>query len=333
VGPAIHKTKEQVAELFINKLHMKKTEDPKEMAMFARTTLRQRFIEADMAITGVNFAVAETGSIVLFENEGNIRLSTTIPRIHVAIMGIEKVVPTFRDLGVLTKLLARSCTGQKLSAYVSIIHGPRREGEPDGAEEFHLVILDNGRTRILSDQDLKETLYCIRCGACLNFCPVYLKIGGHAYGWVYSGPIGSILTPQLINRRQAYQLPYASTLCGACADVCPVKIDIPRVLVALRQRYVENKEWDKPTSLFEKGSFALYGLIMGNKWLYKWSSWMARYIQMAWIKKGRLRYLPPPLDRWSDYHEVEPLRRRTFRQIWKSGGVGPLGSLEDERPE
>jgi L-lactate dehydrogenase complex protein LldF len=317
VGPALHKTKEQVAELFTNKLSARPTEDPQEMTMFARKTLRQRFLEADMGITGVNFAVAETGSIVLFENEGNIRLSTTIPKIHVAVMSMEKVVPTLDDLAILMKLLARSCSGQKLSTYVSIFHGPRRDGEPDGADEFHLVILDNGRTKILADEALKEALYCIRCGACLNFCPVYLKIGGHAYGWVYSGPIGSILTPQLINRKQAHQLPYASTLCGACADVCPVKIDIPRILVALRERYVENAEWDKPTSPIEKGAFALYASIMRSRWLYEKGSWMARCLQIPLTKEGRLRDLPPPLNKWSSYHEVNPFEKKTFRQMWR----------------
>ena len=269
VGPAIHKTKEQIAELFSEKFGVKRMEDPQEMTMFARKTLRQRFLEADMGITGVNFAVAETGSIVLFENEGNIRLSTTLPKIHVAVMGIEKVIPTLEDLNVFLKLLARSTTGQKLSSYISIITGPKRDGERDGAEEFHLIILDNGRSRILADEELRETLYCIRCGACLDFCPVYLKIGGHAYGWVYSGPIGSILTPQLINKKLAYQLPYASTLCGACAEVCPVKINIPKMLLVLRNRLIEDPQWGKHTSMAERGIFALYAYLMRNKWLYE----------------------------------------------------------------
>jgi L-lactate dehydrogenase complex protein LldF len=265
IGPALHKTKEQIAELFSEKLGAKPMEDPQEMTTFARNALRQRFLDADMGITGVNFAVAETGSIVLFENEGNIRLSTTLPKIHVAVMGIEKVIPSLDDLDVFLKLLPRSATGQKLSSYISIITGPKRDGERDGAEEFHLVILDNGRSRILADEDLKETLYCIRCGACLDFCPVYLKIGGHSYGWVYSGPIGSILTPQLTNRKQAFQLPYASTLCGVCAEVCPVKINIPKILIALRQRYVEDSEWGKPNSLLEKGSLGLRKFIQDGQ--------------------------------------------------------------------
>lgn len=291
-------------------------EDPQEMTTFARKALRQRFLEADMGITGVNFAVAETGSIVLFENEGNIRLSTTLPKIHVAVMGIEKVIPSLDNLDVFLKLLPRSATGQKLSSYISIITGPKRDGERDGAEEFHLVILDNGRSRILADEDLKETLYCIRCGACLDFCPVYLKIGGHSYGWVYSGPIGSILTPQLTNRKQAHQLPYASTLCGVCAEVCPVKINIPRILIALRQRYVEDSEWGKPNSVLEKGAVALYACTMRNRWLYEKVSRMARIVQIPFIKRGGLRNLPPPLNRWSRHHEVAPLEK-TFRHQWR----------------
>ncbi len=316
IGPALHKTKEQIAELFSEKLGAKPMEDPQEMTTFARKALRQRFLEADMGITGVNFAVAETGSIVLFENEGNIRLSTTLPKIHVAVMGIEKVIPSLDNLDVFLKLLPRSATGQKLSSYISIITGPKRDGERDGAEEFHLVILDNGRSRILADEDLKETLYCVRCGACLDFCPVYLKIGGHSYGWVYSGPIGSILTPQLTNRKQAYQLPYASTLCGVCAEVCPVKINIPRILIALRQRYVEDSEWGKPNSVLEKGAVALYAYTMRNRWLYEKVSRMARIVQIPFIKRGGLRNLPPPLNRWSRHHEVAPLEK-TFRHQWR----------------
>jgi L-lactate dehydrogenase complex protein LldF len=315
VGPAIHKTKEQIAELFSEKLGVRLMEDPQEMTMVARNALRDKFIQADMGITGVNFAVAETGSIVLLENEGNIRLSTTLPKIHVAIMGIEKVIPNLEDLNIFLKLLARSTTGQKLSSYTSIITGPKRDGESDGAEEFHLIILDNGRSKILADEELRETLYCIRCGACLDFCPVYLKIGGHSYGWVYSGPIGSILTPQLINRKQAYQLPFASSLCGACVEVCPVKINIPKILLTLRRRMIEDPQWGKP-SIAEKTVFALYAYIMRNKWLYETVSRMARFGQIPFIKKGILKNLPPPLNRWTHHHEVVPLEK-SFRQQWK----------------
>ena len=315
VGPAIHKTKEQIAELFSEKLGVRLMEDPQEMTMIARNALRDKFIQADMGITGVNFAVAETGSIVLLENEGNIRLSTTLPKIHVAIMGIEKVIPNLEDLNIFLKLLARSTTGQKLSSYTSIITGPKRDGESDGAEEFHLIILDNGRSKILADEELRETLYCIRCGACLDFCPVYLKVGGHSYGWVYSGPIGSILTPQLINRKQAYQLPFASSLCGACAEVCPVKINIPKILLTLRRRMIEDPQWGKP-SITEKTVFSLYAYIMRNKWLYEMVTKIARFAQIPFIKKGILKNLPPPLNKWTHHHDVAPLEK-SFRQQWK----------------
>ncbi|MCP4667016.1 MAG: iron-sulfur cluster-binding protein [Deltaproteobacteria bacterium] len=326
VGPAIHKTKEQVSELFAQKLGAKGMEDPGEMTLFARETLRHRFLDADMGITGANFAVAETGTIVLFENEGNIRLTTTLPKIHVAVMGIEKVVPTLDDLGVLMKLLARSCTGQKLSSYVSMISGPKGGGEGDGPEEFHLVILDNGRSRILEDDDLREILYCIRCGACLNFCPVYMKIGGHAYGWVYSGPIGSILTPQLINKKQAYLLPYASTLCGACAEVCPVNINHPKVLVALRKKYMEDPQWENASPPGEGLLFALAAGIMGNKRLYEGASGLARLIRKTFPRKGRARHLLQTLDPWGRSQQVEALSRETFRKQWRELSKSGKGS-------
>jgi L-lactate dehydrogenase complex protein LldF len=317
VGPAIHKTKEQVSELFSEKLGVKLMEDPGEMTMLARQTLRRKFLDAQMGITGANFAVAETGAIVLFENEGNIRLTTTLPKIHVAVMGIEKVVPSLDDLGVLMKLLARSCTGQKLSSYVSMISGPKGEGERDGPEEFHLVIIDNGRSRILGDDDLREILYCIRCGACLNFCPVYMKIGGHAYGWVYSGPIGSILTPQLINKKQAYLLPYASTLCGACAEVCPVKINHPKVLVALRKKYMEDPQWEHAAPVGEGIMFALSAGIMGSRAFYDGASWLARFLRKTFLRKGKPRHLLRSLDPWGRAQHLETLAHKTFRKRWR----------------
>ena len=254
IGPAVHKNKAQIADLFAEKLGVPRVETPKELTRIAREKLREKFVHADMGITGANAAVAETGSIVLLENEGNIRLSTTIPRIHVALMGIEKVIPTLDDLATLLALLPRSATGQKLSSYTTIITGPRRPGEADGPEEFHLILLDNGRSRILADPDRRECLYCVRCGCCLNTCPVYRKAGGHSYGWVYSGPIGAVLTPQLIPARLARDLPFASTLCGACGDVCPVKIPLPKLLLTMRQRITEDPNWDGGISPLQKPS-------------------------------------------------------------------------------
>lgn len=237
--PAIHKTRGDVADLFAEKLGVERDEDIAQMAGLARRVLRRRFAEAGMGITGVNYAIAETGTVVLVENEGNIRLTNSLPRLHVALMGIEKVIPRLEDLDVFLRLLSRSASGQKLCSYVSFLTGVKSSPGEEGPDEFHLVILDNGRTGMLSDPHLRESLYCIRCGACLNVCPVYRKIGGHAYGWVYPGPIGAVLTPQMIGRERAAALPFASSLCGACRDVCPVKIDIPDLLLRLRHEIVE----------------------------------------------------------------------------------------------
>jgi L-lactate dehydrogenase complex protein LldF len=297
VGPALHKSKEEVADLFAEKLGVEKVETPEELTVIARSALRKKFLEADMGITGANFAVAETGTIVLFENEGNIRFATTLPRIHVAIMGIEKVIPTLEDLMVLMKLLARSATGQKLSSYVSMITGPRRTGEWDGAEEFHLVILDNGRSRILRDEELRETLYCIRCGACLNICPVYQKIGGHSYGWVYSGPIGSILTPQLIDPERAGHLPFLSTLCGACAEA-------------------EDPLWRTKPHRLERTIMDLVGFFLGSPSAYRIGSRIARILQIPFKKGERLRTLPSPFREWSTDRSPYPFARRRFLETY-----------------
>lgn len=239
LAPAIHWTRDSVGELFHRALNQPITDNPEALTRQARQALRERFLAAGMGITGANFAVAETGTLVILENEGNVRLTTSLPPVHVAVMGIEKVVPRFADLEPLLSLLPRSATGQRLSSYVSLLQGARRPGEPDGPEEFHLVLLDNGRSRILADPDGRESLLCIRCAACLAVCPVYRRAGGHAYGWVYQGPIGAVLTPQLIGPDRAAALPFASSLCGACRDACPVKIDIPRLLVHLRAQVTE----------------------------------------------------------------------------------------------
>jgi len=227
-------------------------------------------------------------------------------------MGIEKVIPTFEDLVVLMKLLARSTAGQKLPSYVSMITGPRRTGEWDGAGEFHLVILDNGRTRILGEQDLRETLHCIRCGACLNVCPVYQKIGGHAYGWVYSGPIGSILTPQLIDPERARDLPFASTLCGACAEVCPVKIDIPRILVRVRSRLTEDPKWRKRPHRAERAIMGLIAFFLESPVAYRIGSRIGRLFQIPFKKGERLRTLPPPFREWSEGRSTYPFAKKRF---------------------
>ncbi len=239
VAPAIHKTREDVSELFVTHIQAERTVVPEQLTAIARRALREMFQKAGVGVSGANFAVAETGTVVLVENEGNIRMCTTVPRVHVALVGIEKLIPRLADLGVFLRLLGRSATGQKLTTYTSLLTGPRRPGE-DGPEEMHVVMVDNGRTAALADPKMREMLYCIRCGACLNTCPVYRKIGGHAYGWVYSGPIGALVTPELVGIGQARELPFASSLCGACREVCPVRINIPDLLLHLRSQAQEH---------------------------------------------------------------------------------------------
>jgi len=235
IVPAIHKNKSQIATIFHDKIPgAPYTEDVVELNAIARRTLRRKFQEAGIGLSGVNFAVAETGTLCLVENEGNGRMCTTVPPVHIAVMGIEKVVERLEDLPPLLRLLTGSATGQLVTTYVNLISSPRRAGEKDGPTEVHLVLLDNGRSRIYQDPQLRQTLQCVRCGTCLNHCPVYTRIGGHAYGFVYPGPIGSILTPQMEGLDKAGELTLASSLCGACEEVCPVKIPIPGLLRRLR---------------------------------------------------------------------------------------------------
>jgi len=235
IVPAIHKNKDEVADIFHEKIpDTPYTEDVEALTAIARKVLRKRFAAAKVGVSGVNFAVAETGTLLLVENEGNGRMCTTAPDVHVAVMGLEKVVEKLSDLPPLLRLLTGSATGQLITTYVNMITSPRKEAEKDGPKEVHLIILDNGRSRILADPELRQTLLCIRCGTCLNHCPVYLRIGGHAYGHVYPGPIGKILTPQMEGLDRAGVLALASSLCGACAEVCPVKIPIPSLIRRLR---------------------------------------------------------------------------------------------------
>ncbi len=236
IAPIIHRRREDVAELFARHLGTPPDAPVPVLTAAARAHLRQAFLRADVGITGANFLVAETGTVVLVENEGNARMVTTLPRVHVAVAGVEKVIPRLADLAVFLPLLVRSATGQRLSAYVSLLTGPRGAGERDGPEAFHLVLVDNGRSHLLQDAELREALQCIRCSACLNVCPVYERAGGHAYGSVYSGPIGAVVTPALTGGKGLADLPFASSLCGACREVCPLQIDIPRMLVVLRAR-------------------------------------------------------------------------------------------------
>jgi L-lactate dehydrogenase complex protein LldF len=313
IAPAIHKTREQVVELFGKHLGMPPTDDIPTMTRAARQALRQRFLRAEMGISGVNFGVAESGAVVLVTNEGNGRLTTTAPRIHVAVMGIERMVESLDDLGVLLQVLARSATGQKLSVYTNIVSGPARPGEPDGPDEFHLVLLDNGRSAILGGQ-YAESLMCIRCGACLNACPVYQSIGGHAYGGVYSGPIGAILTPLLEPElRDVHYLPQASSLCGACQAACPVRIAIPDMLLRLRADAVAAGKADP----IERMAIAGWKTAMLNPSLYRASGQLASRATRLIGRKGRIRRLPPPLSAWTRKRDFPTFAPKSFQDLWE----------------
>ncbi len=301
IAPAIHKTRGQIAELFNAELGMPLTDDVARLTSTARATLRDRFAAADVGISGVNFAIAETGTIVIVENEGNIRLTTSLPRIHIAVMGIEKVLPRFADLDVFLKLLPRSGTGQRLTTYQSYITGTKRHPNDEGPEELHIVLLDNGRSRMLAHPVTRQSLACIRCGACLNACPVYQQVGGHAYGSVYPGPIGAVITPQLMGIEKAAQLPYASSLCGACREVCPVKIDIPRLLLHLRAEIAPRKG-----KLSERLAFKMWAQVMMRPSLYKIGSVVGRVMQ---------RFVPVA-KAWTNGRDLRPIESKSFHELW-----------------
>ena len=314
VAPAIHKTKAQVAELFSQVTGESLTEaDIATLTAVARSQLRRQFLAAGVGISGVNFAVAETGTLVTVTNEGNGRLVTSVPPIHIAVMGMEKVIPTLADLAVLLELLPRSATGQTISSYVQMVTGPRRAGELDGPEQLHLVILDNGRSRLLGTP-FQESLQCLRCGACLNVCPVYRVLGGHAYGGVYSGPIGAVQTPLLSATPDAANLPQASTLCGACRDVCPVQIDIPRMLLTLRQKGAE--ESPRSTKWAERAAFAGYRLVTQNPALYQLALRLGRWGLQPFSHDGQIRQGPGPLRGWTAHRDLPELAERPFQQRW-----------------
>lgn len=314
VAPALHKSKEQVAELFVQRLGMAPTSDVEELTATARRMLRRKFLTADMGLTGVNFAVAETGTLVVVENEGNARLSVSVPRVHVALMGIEKVIPRTADLAVFLKLLARSATGQRMTSYVDFISGPRRGREADGPERLYLVLLDNGRSRILQEDFLRQTLACIRCGACLNVCPVFQRIGGHAYQSTYSGPIGAILTPQLLSLEEAPEHPFASSLCGACREICPVKIEIPEILLQLRARIQEQQGGKLSFLRPEQMGMRLWAWSMESARRYEWAGRWLRRLGRLFLKEGRLRLPVPPFSHWQKYRDLPELPEESFRQ-------------------
>jgi L-lactate dehydrogenase complex protein LldF len=316
ITPIIHKTRGDVARLFVERLGATADEvaDVAAMTAFARRILRQRFLEADLGISGVNFGVAATGSLCLVTNEGNGRLCTSLPRVHIALMGIERVVPTAADLGVMLEVLARSATGQVLTVYTNIISGPRRPGEPDGPDELHIVLVDNGRSRVLGSE-LAEILYCIRCGACLNICPVYQAMGGHAYGSVYPGPVGAVLTPALEASGQWEDLPFASTLCGACRDVCPVRIDIPRMLLALRRRVVDAGHG--PPWL--RAALRVHGWLATRPRAYRLAGRIAAWSLARMARDGFVARLPGAGAAWTRTRDLRAPASRSFLRRWSAG--------------
>ncbi len=317
VGPALHLSAADVADILNEVADRPLSSDREELAAFARRKLRQSFAAADIGITGVNFAVAETGTIVLVSNEGNARLTTALPRIHIAVMGMEKVIPRWEDLPYLLKVLARAATGQKLSVYTSLITGPRRAGEIDGPEEFHLVILDNGRSKILGGP-LRESLFCIRCGACLNACPIYRSVGGHAYGGVYAGPIGAVLTPLYDGLSANHHLPHASSLCGACQAACPVKIAIPDMLLKLREQL--HNEPDQQ-SWIESAAYGFWARGLRSPRLYRWGTWFVTRTIGWWKRKNRwLRWLPGKLGGWTKQRDFPAPAPERFRDWWRKEG-------------
>ena len=271
IAPAIHKTREAVGRLFADKLGIPYTDDPPTLTRAARRALRNKFLDADMGISGCNLACAETGHITTVSNEGNIRMATTLPRVYVAFMGMERIVADLTDHAILFRLLSMGAAAQEMAGYVSYIGGPAEQGRTDGPEAFHLIIVDNGRSRILADPDFREMLCCIRCGACLNMCPVYGKIGGHAYGSAYSGPVGAVVTPLLTGISQASDLCLGESLCGACMPACPVNINIPRMLLLLRAKLAEgDASWNVSIrSRAEQAAFTAWSYLIRSRFVYE----------------------------------------------------------------
>jgi L-lactate dehydrogenase complex protein LldF len=313
VAPVLHKNREEVADLFERHHHRPRREGIAELCREAREVLRPKFLAADMGLSGANFLIAESGSALIVTNEGNGRLATTLPRVHVALTGIEKVVPTLDDVSLLLRLLPRSATGQSITNYVSVMTGPRRAGDLDGPEHFHVVLVDNGRSKLLGGE-LEPMLRCIRCGACMNHCPVYQNIGGHAYGWVYPGPMGSVLTPNFVGLGAARDLPNASTLCGACAAVCPVKIPLPDLLRSLRVRQVEERL--RPAG--ERLALRLWAWCAARPRLYALLTALgARVLHRLGGTHGLIRRLPMSSG-WTDGRDFPAPAGRTFRELYRA---------------
>ena len=333
VTPSAHLNRQQIGELFSEKLGIPYSEDPPTLTLAARKALREKMLGADMSITGCNIACAETGRIALVSNEGNIRMATTMPNIHVALMGIERVAATFADQLEMLQLLTKATAQQKLSVYVSFTGGPRPVGDTDGPEAFHLVLIDNGRSKVLADPEFREVLACLRCGACLNVCPIYGRIGGHAYNAVYSGPIGAVLTPLLYGVNRHADLCKGESLCGACFDVCPVKNDLPRMLLALRYKLAYGDEqWrTKPHKPMEALGFRLWRLAVTHAWLYRQLMKMLVLLQLPLIgANGMIRNGMGPIGEWTRERDLQPLARKPFSNRWRKKSRGRAISGSDE---
>lgn len=314
VAPVLHKRIEDISAIFERELDMPPTFDPETMTARARQVLRREFLNADMGISGCNFAIAETGSVCIVTNEGNGRMVSTLPPVYVVFMGIEKLVPTVEDAFLQFQALARSAVGQQCSVYLSMTNGPRGRDDPDGPAEVHVVLLDNGRSAML-ERGYGEALMCIRCGACLNVCPVYREIGGHAYGSTYSGPIGAVISPLLgMEVTQSAKLPFASTLCGACRDACPVKIDLPRLLLDLRADAVRAGE----PAWFERQAMHAFGTMMQSRRLYESAGSTGGFgvSILGMLSGGAVRHAPPPFDQWTRSRDFPAFAKRSFRRQW-----------------
>jgi L-lactate dehydrogenase complex protein LldF len=309
--PAIHRNRTEIRDLFARTIAPGlESNEPADLAEASRLYLRRRFLEARVGVSGANFGIAETGTICVVESEGNGRMCTTLPPVLVSVLGIEKLLPTFADLEVFLQLLPRSSTGERMNPYTSLWTGVTAG---DGPEELHVVLLDNGRTRVLADEIGRQALHCIRCSACLNVCPVYSRTGGHAYGSVYPGPIGAILTPQLRGIENASSLPFASSLCGACYEVCPVKIDIPKVLLHLRAQAV-----DARAPVAERSLMGLAGWAFRSRRRYTLAQRLAAAPPRLRSHSGSLRKLPFPLSRWTTTRDVKWPAQASFRDWWKN---------------
>lgn len=316
--PAIHKNRAEIREIFKRKLAIEHLSDePRELTNAARAHLRRKFLSTPIAISGANFAVAETGSVCVVESEGNGRMCVTLPQVLISVMGIEKVIPAWQDLEVFLQLLPRSSTAERMNPYTSLWTGVH---EGDGPQEFHLVLLDNGRTQVLADTVGRQTLNCIRCSACLNICPVYERTGGHAYSSVYPGPIGAILTPQLLGLKQASTLPYASSLCGACYDVCPVKINIPQILIYLRGQVVRTKQRSRllrDRVNAEKFVMRLAARTFASRARYEQAQRLAQLGQLPWKRGDMIERLPGELGNWTIMRDLPAVPKQSFREWWR----------------